>query len=274
VQRVPAAFQRDKSDRHFCRRQGLAVRDREHGIGRAVDHQQRHGDRAGRERGLRHQHVVGEARGVRRPREVARHEGARLLLVEGAVAGQRAGLADDVFGGGRAVRPVDVRACRGVAQVRRVGTGQVGRPADRRRADHREGDDELGVSEREVLRERAARGEAHDVRAHPPVRLEHGGRVADEVIAAIARPARRIGRGAARVALVVSHHEATRRREPHAEPLGPPEHRGHLAHDQQHGRVVRRAERFGAEPGVAGGDHGLGHATGACQTPPPLRRLA
>ena len=65
-----------------------------------------------------------------------------------------------------------------------------------------------GWSSASELREPAPGREAHDVRGRDAVGVEQPGRVIDEVVGRVARPARLVGDRAAGVALVVADHEA------------------------------------------------------------------
>lgn len=91
--------------------------------------------------------------------------------------------------------------------------------------------------DRDPLHDPAAHRDPDEVRALDAEVIEDPERVRDEVVEGVARLARRIGRRAARVAVVVADDVPAGGDEPLAERLLPAVHRPGRAHDQQDGRV-------------------------------------
>jgi hypothetical protein len=117
----------------------------------------------------------------------------------------------------------------------------------RRGADEDERGDAIREVERQQLRQRPAHRHADHVGGRDAEGIEHARRVGDEIVRAVPRPPGRIRDRPAGVAVVVADHEPPALREQAAELLVPPQHGAAHAHEQQHRRVGRVAERLGAE---------------------------
>lgn len=181
----------------------------------------------------------------------------RLLVERMRGACDGVGVLDDEADHLLAVRPVDLGA---VGRVLHIG---LGRPRQmrcidphRRTADHRQCDDTRGVSQRQPLRDHAAHRHPHHMRLPDAVAVEDAHGIVRHVIECIRRLARRIFGRQAGVAVVVADHETAFAGEFFAKRLRPPQHRGHGAHDQQHGWIPGVAKRLGDDFGCRGLCHG------------------
>ena len=235
--------------------QRLAVRGWEERIVGAVDHERRHADLGqpgSWQLAALEQEVVGRAGGAARAVVRAAEQHAHGVLVD--AARPRVGpLALEQVGDRRvAVGPVGLLGLGGEELPHGVGHRRQLLAARALRAGAHQADAEhtLGVPHRDVLRDPAAHREAGEVRALHAEVVEDPERVGHEVVAGVARLARRVGRRTARVAVVVADDEAPGGGEALAERLLPAVHRGRPAHDQQHGRFARVAEGVDAQLGV------------------------
>jgi hypothetical protein len=92
-----------------------------------------------------------------------------------------------------------------------------------------------------------------------PYFIEHADRILGEIIERVGSIARRILRRVPRVAVVISNYIPAMASQSPAEFVGPPQHRGHSAHDQEQRRMRRISEGFRGDLCSIRPDQSLGH---------------
>jgi len=177
------------------------------------------------------------------------HERAHVCLVEVFRALELSLVADEVIDHRRPFGPIRQRDLRGEPgpqlvrhrrKLRPAGDGRAGRHQHQRV-------DAIRMSQGNLLSEGAAHRDTGQVSAPPPERVQHPGRIGRQVRAGVPRGPGRVADRAPGVAMVVADDEPPARRQPLAEFVLPPVHRGAHAADEQDRRVGRVANNIHAQ---------------------------